>query len=305
MSSTVVIFNPFANRGDSKHQIDLGLQSLATSGLEFDVKLTEYHGHGVELAQEAIAEGATTLIAAGGDGTVHEVANGILKAAEGHAGVAPATLGLLPVGSGNDFAWGLGVNQGFDAALERIKVGHTRVIDVMRVESDVAEPRYCINMLGGGFDARVNVEAHKIKRLRGFSIYIVAVLKTLAIYYRHPLTTITYDDQELTMPMLMGLVANGLRVGGGFLATPNAVQDDGWLDLCLVRKTTRWDMLTMIPKFMKGQHLDHPKVTMARARSVRFVSQQGFPVQLDGEMLGLHVKEMRINLIPQRLRVIV
>lgn len=305
MSSTVVIFNPFANRGDSKHQIDLGLQSLATSGLEFDVKLTEYHGHGVALAQEAIAEGATTLIAAGGDGTVHEVANGILKAAEEHAGVAPATLGLLPVGSGNDFAWGLGVNQGIDAALERIKVGRTRVIDVMRVESDVAEPRYCINMLGGGFDARVNVEAHKIKRLRGFSIYIVAVLKTLAIYYRHPLTTITYDDQELTMPMLMGLVANGLRVGGGFLATPNAVQDDGWLDLCLVRKTTRWDMLTMIPKFMKGQHLDHPKVTMGRARSVRFVSQQGFPAQLDGEMLGLHVKEMRINLIPQRLRVIV
>jgi len=305
MSSTVVIFNPFANRGDSKHQIDMGLQSLATSGLDFEVKLTEYHGHGVELALAAVRSGASTVIAAGGDGTVHEVANGILKAGEDAEGVVPATLGLLPVGSGNDFAWGLGVNQGIDAALERIKVGHTRVIDVMHVESDVAEPRYCVNMLGGGFDARVNIEAHKIQRLRGFSIYIVAVLKTLAIYYRHPLTTITYDDQEVTMPMLMGLVANGLRVGGGFLATPGAVQDDGWLDLCLVRQTTRLDMLRMIPKFMKGQHLDHPKVTMARAREVHFVSQQGFPAQLDGEMIGLHVKEMHIRIVPKRLRVIV
>ncbi|NOZ50989.1 MAG: diacylglycerol kinase family lipid kinase [Chloroflexi bacterium] len=305
MPSTIVIFNPFANRGDSQHQIDLGLQSLATSGLDFEVRLTEYPGHGIELALTAVRDGATTIIAAGGDGTVHEVANGILKAAEGMEGVAPTTLGVLPVGSGNDFAWGLGIDQGLDDAIARIRLGHTRIIDVAQVETDVSEPRYCVNMLGGGFDARVNVEAHKIKRLRGFAIYIVAVLKTLAIYYRHPPTTIRYDDQEKTFSMLMGLVANGLRVGGGFLATPNALYDDGLLDLCLVEKTTRWDMLRMIPQFMKGQHLDHPKVTMARSHKVHFSCQQGFPAQLDGEMVGLSVKDMQIEIIPQRLRVIV
>ncbi|NOZ73179.1 MAG: diacylglycerol kinase family lipid kinase [Chloroflexi bacterium] len=305
MSSTIVIFNPFANRGDSKHQIDLGLQSLATSGLDFQVLLTERPGHGTELAFSAARDGAGTIIAAGGDGTVNEVANGILKAAEGEEGVASATLGVLPVGSGNDFAWGLGIENGLEDAIERIKNGRTRIIDVAIVETDISEPRYCVNMLGGGFDARVNVEAHKIKRLRGFAIYIVAVLKTIAIYYRHPLTTITYDDQKLELEILMGLVANGKRVGGGFIATPNAVYDDGLLDLCLVEKTTRWDMLRMIPKFMQGRHLDHPKVTMARAQHVHFLSEQGFPVQIDGEMVGLNVKEMDITLIPQRLRVIV
>ena len=277
MPSMTVIVNPYANRGDSQHQIDAGLQALATSGLEFDIQLTEYRGHGVQLAEAAARAGAAVVVAAGGDGTAHEVANGLLRAAEGGQGEAETTLGILPVGSGNDFAWGLGLDRGLDDAIDKLRRGHTRTIDVGYVEPGTEPPRYFVNILGGGFDARVNIEAHKIQRLRGFSIYLVAVLKTLAIYYRAPQATLRFDGELYDIPMLMVFAANGPRLGGGFLAAPNASHEDGLFDICLVRKTSRLDMLTMIPKFMRGKHLTHPKVTMAQRPILRSRVLRDFP----------------------------
>ncbi len=304
MSKMIVIVNPHANRGDSKHQIDAGLQALAASDLDFEILLTESRGHATELAEQAARAGIETIVAAGGDGTVHECANGILQAFAGQDGVAPTTLGVLPIGSGNDFSWGLGLNQGMTNALERLQRGVSRVIDVGYVEPDTDPARYFVNMVGGGFDATVNIEAHKMKRVRGFAIYLLAVLRTMAFYYDTPDVTIRFDDQELSFPMLMALFANGPRLGGGFLAAPHASHADGLLDICLVHKTSRFDMLRMIPSFMKGKHLDHPKVTMARAASVSIESQAGFPSESDGEMVGYKVHSMKISIIPQRLRVI-
>lgn len=305
MSSIVVIVNPFANRGDSKHHIDVGLQALASSGLHARIELTQYRGHGAILAEQAARDGALIVVAAGGDGTVHEAVNGILRVAEGQPGVAPTTLGILPVGSGNDFAWGLGLDRGIKDAIEKLRRGQTRVIDVAYVECDNEKPQYCINILGGGFDSRVNIEAHKIKRLRGFTIYLIAVLKTLAIYYRTPRTSIRFDDKSYEFEMLMTLVANGPRLGGGFLAAPEANHEDGLLDICMVHKASRFEMLRMIPKFMQGKHTTHPKVVMARTARLEIESADGFPSQADGEVLGNDVHRLRVELIPRRLRVIV
>ncbi|MCO6451548.1 MAG: diacylglycerol kinase family lipid kinase [Caldilineales bacterium] len=305
MADTLVIINPYSNRGDGRHQLDLALQALSSSGMEFEIALTEYRGHAIKLAEEAARNGAAMVIAAGGDGTVNEVVNGIMQANGHHDDIAPTTLGILPVGSGNDFAGGLGMDQGLDDAVFRLRRGFTRMLDVGYAEHDAGPPLYFVNILGGGFDARINVEAHKIKRLRGFSIYLVAVLKTIAIYYRTPLTTIHYGDVDRTFPMLMTLVCNGPRLGGGFLAAPESSHDDGLFDLVIVRKTSRLDMLWMIPKFMKGKHLDHPKVTMARTNRVEIESSEGFPSQADGEMLGMNVKKLTISIQPQRLRVVV
>lgn len=305
MSQITVITNPYANRGDSKHHIDAGLRALASSGLDFAIKLTEYRGHATKLAEEAARAGAPVVVAAGGDGTVNEVINGILRAAEGQPGVAPTALGILPVGSGNDFAWGLGLDRGLEDAIERLRRGQSRIIDVAYAEADADPSRYFVNILGGGFDSQVNIEAHKIKRLRGFTIYIVAVLKTLVIYYRTPRVKIRFDDKVLDFEMLMTLVGNGTRLGGGFIATPNASHDDGLFDVCMVHKTSRFDMLRMIPKFMEGKHLTHPKVVMARTAKIEIESPDGFPSQADGEVVGNHVHHLTITLIPQRLRVIV
>ena len=304
MQPITVIINPFSNRGDSRHQLDLGLQRLASSGLDLNIQLSEHRGHAVELAFAAAQRGAPIVVAAGGDGTVNEVANGILRAAEGTEGAAPTTLGVLPVGSGNDFSGGLGMDKGVDEAIYRLQRGFTRVIDAAYVEPEAHPPRYFVNIMGAGFDARVNIEAHKIKRLRGFSIYLAAIVKTIAIYYYTPRVSIRFNGEVHELQMLMVLIANGPRLGGGFLAAPHSQHDDGLFDICLVRKASRLEMLRMIPRFMRGKHLNHPKVLMARAPKVEIESPDGFPCQADGEMLGYDVRRLTVSIIPKRLRII-
>ena len=304
MPNMLIIINPFANRGDSKHQIDLALQKLSESGLDYEIKLTEYRGHAIELAQQAYRDGIPVVVAAGGDGTVNEVANGLLTAAERDEGVIGSALGVLPIGSGNDFSWGMGVGPTLDAALAKLRRGQTRVIDVGYIEPDTAPPRYFVNIVGAGFDARVNIEAHKIKRLRGFAIYLAAVLKTLSIYHRTPRTKLHFNGSVLEIPLFMGLVANGRRLGGGFLAAPEAEPDDGLFDLCLVTDIGRFEALPVIPKLMKGEHTTHPKVIMARAPEVIIECPEGFPSEADGEMVGEEIYRMKVSLIPKRLKVI-
>jgi len=304
MTKMLIIFNPFANRGDSKHTVDRALQALARSGLDYQVELTSYRGHAMELAREASVSGVETIVSAGGDGTVNEVANGILQASEGVEGEAVAALGVLPVGSGNDFAWGIGIRNGIDDAIFRLQRGQSQTIDVALADFDAAPSRYFINMLGCGFDTRVNIEAHKIKHLRGFTIYLAAVLKTLAVYFEKPSITVQMDDKTLTLNSLMALVANGPRLGGGFLAAPNAVYDDGVMDLCLVGDFSRLEVMPMIPRLMKGEHTDHSKVTMARSQRVVIESESMLACQADGETIADNLHRISISTIPRRLRVV-
>ncbi len=261
MSKMIVIVNPHANRGDSKHQIDAGLQALAGSDLDFDILLTEKRGHATELAEKAARAGIEIIVAAGGDGTVNEVANGILRI-RGAGRRGSDDIGDFAHRQRQRFLVGAGPGSGFARCFGTITTIKARVIDVGYIEPDTDPPCYFVNIVGGGFDARVNIEAHKMKRVRGFAIYLLAVFRTMAFYYDTPDVTIRFDDQELKFPMLMALFANGPRLGGGFLAAPHASHADGLLDLCLVRKMSRFDMLRTIPKLMKGKHLDHPKVTM-------------------------------------------
>ena len=305
MPDMLIIFNPFSNRGDSKHTIDNVLQSLSKSDLDFEVKLTEDRRHAVQLAQEAAEAGTPIIVAAGGDGTVNEVANGILLATKGQDGISPTTLGVLPMGSGNDFAWGLGIRDGVEEAVDRLKRGHTKVIDVAWAEFDNAPPRFFLNMLGCGFDARVNIEAHKIQRLRGFAIYMAAVMKTMWVYFERPPVRLQLDEKTLETPAFITFVANGTRLGGGFLAAPEARHDDGMLDICIATDITRLEVGPLIPKLMKGKHTDHPKIIMDRAKRVVIESDHPLPCQADGETIGENLHLIRIVTIPQRLRVIV
>jgi YegS/Rv2252/BmrU family lipid kinase len=305
MSDMLIIFNPFSNRGDSKHAIDVVLQSLAQSDLEYEVKLTEERRHAIRLAQEAAEAGVPLIVAAGGDGTVNEVANGILLAAEGREGVASSALGVLPMGSGNDFAWGMGIREGVEEAVDRLKRGHARVIDVAWAEFDNAPDRYFVNMLGCGFDARVNIEAHKIKRLRGFAIYMAAVMKTLWTYFEKPPVNLEMDERTLDTPAFITFIANGPRLGGGFLAAPQARYDDGFMDLCIATDIHRREVGGLIPKLMKGRHTDHPKIIMDRAKSVTLRSDFPLPCQADGETIAENLHLIKITTLPGRLRVII
>jgi len=299
MGPIKVILNPAAGRGYGARIEPELRQLLDTEGLDFDLVHTEGPWHAAELAERAVGDGFGTVVAAGGDGTTHEVVNGLMAASpEGVTG----TLGVIPVGSGSDFANTVGVPPDLPGACRRLAHGQTRVVDVGRVTVPDQPPRYFDNTVNVGFGGIVTLEALKVKRLRGMALYLPVVLKTIFLA-QNPRVTIEYDGQELVLPAVMICVANGPREGGGFFCTPDAQPDDGLLDLCIVREISRVAMLGLVPHFMKGTHVDREPVTMCRAQRVTISSPDDLVAHVDGEILCTNAHRIEFELLPGRLRV--
>jgi diacylglycerol kinase (ATP) len=295
----LVIVNPTAGRGVAKRVVPRVTQMLKEHGLSFDLAYTERPWHAAELARQAASNGYEVVAALGGDGTSNEVLNGLVQAQE--AGEGDAALGVLCVGTGNDFAYGVGISLDLEAGCAALARGRVRTIDVGRAVGF----RYFGNGIGIGFDAVANVQAARIKRLRGFALYLVAVLRTLLFYYRAPLTLIEGDDWTLEQPTLLVSIMNGRRLGGGFLTAPYAAPDDGLFDLCIGAKMNQLQMLAFVPRFMRGTQVGRPKVTMAQSRRVRVTVKEGTQVaHADGETICLDAEQMEFELLPGRLRVV-
>lgn len=298
VSTHLVIVNPVAGRGAGQRLAPAAVQMLHQHGLSFDVVYTERPGHAVELARRAAASGYQTVVALGGDGTSNEVLNGLLQAQE--AGQGDAAFGALCVGTGNDLAYGVGIPLELKAGCAALARGRTRMIDVGVIRG----LRYFGNGVGIGFDAAVNIQAARLKRLRGFAVYLVAVLRTLLFYYRAPMTLIEMDDGTLEQPALMVSVMNGRRMGGGFIMAPYSAPDDGLFDLCIAEKMNQLQMLSFVPRFMRGTQVGRPHITMARSRRVTVTVEGGQAVHADGETLCLSADRLELELLPQRLRVV-
>ncbi|MBO9370802.1 MAG: diacylglycerol kinase family lipid kinase [Chloroflexi bacterium] len=300
MADQLVIVNPIAGRGAGERVIPRIVRLLREHGLSFDLVRTERPWHAAELARQAVVSGYRTVVAVGGDGTSNEVLNGLMATRE--AGEGEAAMGVLCVGTGNDFAYGMGIPLDLEEGCAALARGRTRRVDVGHARGF----RYFGNGIGIGFDAAVNVVASRLRRLRGFLVYLIAVLRTLLFYYRAPLTRVELDDQTLEQPALMISVMNGRRMGGGFLMTPFSRPDDGLFDLCIGRKMSQLEMLSFVPRFMKGTQVGDPRVTMARSRRVRVTVRDGTQVvHADGETLALDVRELDLEVVPQALRVVV
>lgn len=300
MAEHLVIVNPVAGRGAGERVIPRIVSLLREHGLSFDLVRTERPWHAAELARQAVVSGYRKVVAVGGDGTSNEVLNGLMAARE--AGEGEAAMGVLCVGTGNDFAYGMGIPLDLEAGCAALARGQTRRVDVGHARGF----RYFGNGIGIGFDAAVNVVASRLRRLRGFLVYLIAVLRTLIFYYRAPLTRIDLDDQSLELPALMISVMNGRRMGGGFLMAPFSQPDDGLFDLCIGGKMSQLEMLSFVPRFMKGTQVGDPRVTMARSRRVRVTVRDGTQVvHADGETLALDVRELDLEVIPQGLSVVV
>ncbi len=304
MGPIKIILNPIAGRGYGAKAEPEIRDLLAAAGLEFELERTEWPGHAIELAEKAARSGFKLVVAAGGDGTSHEVVNGLMhSAADGQ--VPAATLGVLPIGSGSDFAHTIGVPPDLPGACTRLALGRDWLVDVGRVTLDgrPESARFFDNTVGVGFDGVVTAEARKIKHLRGIPLYLLVVLKTVFLHHRNPQVTIEYDGQRLELPALMVTVANGRREGGGFFVTPDARPDDGVFDLCIAGKVNRAGMLALIPHFLKGTHVNREPITMARARQVSITSQDDLIAHVDGEILCTAGRQLEFEILPQRLRV--
>ncbi len=243
------LLNPAAGRGAGAahiHRLRI-LASRAGAGLVSSKSAVDL----AEQARRAAADGVERLIVAGGDGTMHHVAQGLVGTG--------CALGVVPLGSGNDLAGTLGVPpHDLDGAVERALTGPVRRMDLARVGET-----WCIGYAGVGFDSEVTRFANEVRILRGRLIYPYAVLHTLATF-KPPTMRIEHDEGIFEGRAMFVVAANLPRFGGGMKIAPEARIDDGLLDLVIVREVSRWALLNVFPKVYSGSHVTHPAVTLVR-----------------------------------------
>lgn len=270
-----VIFNPTAARGRADGRLK-ELRRFLGSRAEF--RPTAGPGHAEELAFQAAEEGFPIVAAAGGDGTVHEVANGLLQ-----AGRPEVAFAVFPIGSANDYAEALGIGNPFNP--ETMSDGGLRQVDVGLVRGGDGRQRYFVNTLGLGFSGAVTIEARKIRWLQGVALYGLAFLRTLGRHFQSPNMTITFDGEARRTPTLSLTVALGKKEGA-LMVAPEARLDDGLFDYLHAGPLSRWQVFRYLPRLATGGKLpDHPALWQGRCKEIKLQSEAPLNVHLDGEFL--------------------
>jgi len=314
MPSILVIYNPIAGRGRVKKHWPEVQQGLIDAGIEFDVAATSAPLEAVTLAEKA-AKKYSTVIAVGGDGTVHEVVNGLLRASNEGETIA---LGVIPLGNGDDFAKMIppqttigGKVFDWHIAIEKITQGQTKLFDVGRMSGDQLRsdqginPQYFMNGMDIGFGAQAALNFTKVPSfLTGTAAYLAAIMKTL-VDYHIPKVSIQIDDQAFEQSTTMTAITNGRCFGSGFWVCPDAQVDDGLLDVMVTQSVGRLKILRLIPKIMKGTHVNEPILRNYRARRVVIKSQQSLVVEADGEIPYPQTRYLEVEILDKKLRVIV
>jgi diacylglycerol kinase family enzyme len=187
-----------------------------------------------------------------------------------------------------------------------LKDDHRRTIDIGRVTGGkVPQGRLFLNTVGIGFDAIVTIEAAKQPRLGGFLGFMIAVLRTIFLYYKGPTVKMDYDGKTLTSPILLLSVMNGRRLGGGFWMAPDASLDDGLFDVVVGRQVSRGRILTLLPHFTKGDQGTQPEVTSVRAARLSISALDGtIPAHCDGEIISIEGTHLDIELLPRQIEVV-
>jgi len=280
-----VIVNPVAGANATYRKWPRISSLLKHIGLSFDYHYTEGVGHAIELAQEATRDGCRFLVAVGGDGTVHEVANGIMLSKD----LEKATIGIISTGTGSDFIRSTGHDRDYVKACSSLTGTRRMLIDVGTVEyrsKGQARKRFFINSAGVGFDAAVAEATNHIPKFLGGTIpYVMGLFKSLVSYRNKPVE-IKVDDEQESKSILSVVVANGCYFGGGMRVAPQADISDGLLDVIAVGDMGKLELLRAFPKIYKGTHIHHPKVSTHKATRVEISSTQRFLVHADGEFLG-------------------
>ncbi len=302
MGRYCLIVNPEAGGGAAGQAIPEIRRRLEALELDLELIRTERPMHAVELARSAAA-GADVVVAVGGDGTANEVLNGLMLAKEdGHT----AALGVLCVGRGNDFAFGMGVPSGLEEGCRILAAGHRRRIDVGHVSGgDFPQGRYFGNGIGIGFDAVVGFVAARLKRLTGFAAYFVAAIKTIFVYFKAPRVRLAFNDQTLDLHALMVSVMNGSRMGGGFMMAPNGRPDDGHFDLCIARQVSRPRIFALMLRFMKATQFGHPAISDGQTARIIVTAIEGsLPAHADGETLCTEGTQLEISIVADALEIV-
>jgi len=293
-----VILNPAAGRGAARRVESVVARAFRAQGWAVDVVRTEGPGHAQQLAAQAVQQGARHVVAVGGDGTVHEVANGLL------CSDADAALGVVPIGSGNDFAKLVGI-YGHDPlrAVARLVTARCRRFDAGRVAGE-----WFVNSVGFGFGPAVVKTRNRMQHLRGFLSYLVPVVQTFFRFEPILLDVAAPAASGFRERgyMMMVEVCNGTTAGGSYRFAPDADPADGKLDVCLIRRVSLPRFLLAIPRVMRGTHVKMREVAMIKtAKLIVRAPEQPLILHVDGELREPGVNECTVELQPGRLNVLV
>jgi diacylglycerol kinase (ATP) len=294
------IYNPVASDGRSAERIARVRENLGSSYSWF---ATDGPGDAAHLARQIAINGADTIVAVGGDGTVHEVVNGIMSVAAKHR---PA-LGILPVGTGNDFAFGTGVSSDLATATKQLLRGATTSVDVGTIEDDKARRIYWSNTVGIGLNAKIAIRARRYQALKGSSKYVAATLSSIFRDMSPFEVDLTIDHHKLSEQICMLTIGNGKREGGKFYVTPEADLRDNKLDLAMFRPMNRFESLLVMPQILKGRHLRSSKVFYTKFSTMQLRCKTPLVIHADGEIFARpadNVKELTIQVHSRALRVI-
>jgi len=298
-----LIFNPHADRGRA-WSVASSLQAILERHGGGDWASTEHPGHATQLAEQAARDGYDTVAAVGGDGTVHEIVNGLMRVPQDRR----PPLSIVPIGSGNDFANNVGISMDSETAMQRVYSGEPKEFDLGSITDSGGRTEFWDNTLGIGFDATVTIHSYQITRLQGFSMYLWAVIQTILRNHEAPHMSVTTDAEAFEEDLLMLTLCNGPREGGGFLVAPDAKPDDGILQYAAIRRVSRPMMFRLIPEVMKGTHGRFKAVRLGQFRNLKLQADRPVRIHTDGEIFAgftSQVDRLEVRIHPHELRVIV
>jgi diacylglycerol kinase (ATP) len=288
-----VVVNPTSGRGRAARVLPEVEHRLAALGAE--VVVSDGPEHAQEIARKAAEAGAEIVVAMGGDGMVGMVGAALIGTG--------AALGLIPTGTGNDFA----VVLGYDRKRPTAAVAHLERPTFLEIDAGrirwLGGERLYVNVAGTGFDSDVTETANRMRtRMQGSAKYVAAVFKTLP-GFRPGRFEVVADGEAHTLPGMLLAVGNGVSYGGGMKITPAASLTDGFLDVTVIGAMSKPQFLANFPKVFRGTHVSHPKVTTLRGRTFDVSADRGFEVYADGEHVG--PLPATFEVVPKALRVVI
>jgi len=299
-----VILNPHAGCGKGSRDKSKIVSILEQSGLRYRLHESEYAGHSFILAKDLAINGETHFIVAGGDGTLNEIVNGIFNGKNSQCD--HIVIGMLPVGTGNDWIRTFGIPDHYQMAMDIILKGKTVVQDVGLVEYPDQEKnvsRYFVNIAGFGFDAMVAMRANKLKNngLSGFRVYIESFLWS---YFNHKAgqTDVVIDDEKLSVNLFSASVGIGKFNGGGMMQVPDANPVNGSFHITIIRNLGIWGILQNFLKLYNGSFVRDYRVSTHTGKQVQLAAEKPISGEVDGESMGN--SSFSLKIIPHQLRVI-
>jgi len=293
-----VILNPYSNRWNAQKRWPEAEAALLAAGVEFSMVVSDYHGHAMELAKEAALAGYSPIIAAGGDGTIGEVVNGVAQArGEDDLGI----LGIMPLGSANDLVYNLGLPQSLTEAAKIIAQGKTRSLDICK-----AGNKYFINNSAMGLEPYITVIQQKMSFLKGIPRYLMAALKGI---FQNPKwqAKVEWDGGSYEGPLTLISVGNAPRTGGLFFMAPHADPADGKLTAILAYKKSSLALLALLPKTMtpEGKFVLAKGVQEIHSSRISVNLESVSPAHCDGELFPESLDRLEYGILPGVINVLV